>query len=60
MMGISRSSVGVSAENGRPDWSMKMVEDDDVVCQSSEFLSCIVVSSVLLWFWNFYLFMGFY
>ena len=29
-MGLSRSSVGVGAENGRPYWLMKMVKDDDV------------------------------
>ena len=32
MMGLLRSLAGVGAENGRPDWSMKMVEDDDVGC----------------------------
>ena len=58
-MGLSRLSADVGAENGRSDWSMKMVGGDDVGCRSSEFLSCFVVSGVLLCFWNFYLFMGF-
>ena len=49
-MGLSGSSAGVGAENGRPDGSMKMVEDDDVGCRSSEFLSCFVVSGVFLCF----------
>ena len=50
MMGLSRSSVDVGAGNGRPNWSMKMVEDDGVGCQNSEFLSCFVVSGVVLYF----------
>ena len=32
MMGLSKSMVGVVGENGRPDWSMEMVDGGDVGC----------------------------
>ena len=36
-MGLSRSSTSVGAENGRPDWSMKMVGGDDVFVEVVSF-----------------------
>ena len=53
MMGLSRLSVGAGVENGRQEWSMKMVDGHDVGCRSSYFLSCFVESGVLFCFWNF-------
>ena len=53
MIGLSRSSACVGVESGRPDWSMQMVGGDDVGCRSGEFLSCFVVSGVVLYFWDF-------
>ena len=59
MMGLSKSMVSVMGENGRPDWSMKMVDGGDVSCRSSELLSWFVVSSALFCLENFWRFMGF-
>ena len=53
MMGLLRSTVGVGDENGRHDWSMRMVDESDVGCQRGELLSCWVFVSVLFCFWNF-------
>ena len=50
MMGLSKSMVDVVGENGRPEWSMKMVDGGDVGCRSSELLSWLVVSDVLFCF----------
>ena len=58
-MGLSGSSTGVSAENGRADvGSMKMVRGDDVGFRS-EFPSCFGVLGVLLVFLEFLAFYGF-
>ena len=57
MMGHSRSMVGVVGENGRPDWSTKMVDGSDVGGQGSELLSWFVVICFFLEF--FCLFIGF-
>ena len=54
MMGLSKSMVDVVGENGRPDWSMKMVDGGDVGCQSSDLLSWL---DVLFCFWNFSIFL---
>ena len=54
MMGHSRSTVGVMGENGRPDWSMKMVDGSDVDGRGSELLSWFVV------IWLFGIFLSFY
>ena len=54
MMGLSKSMVGVVGENGRPDWSMKMVDGSDVGGRGSELLSWL---DVLFCFWNFSIFL---
>ena len=59
MMGLSKSMVDVVGENGRPDWSMKIVDDGDVGDRSSELLSWLVVSDVLFCFGIFLSFYGF-
>ena len=56
MMGLSKLMVGVVGENGRPDWSMKMVNGGDVGCRSSELLSWLFVGCIIL-FWNFSIFL---
>ena len=43
MMGHSRLTVGVMGENGRPDWSTRMVDGSDVDGRGSELLSWFVV-----------------
>ena len=59
MMGLSKLMVGVVGENGRLEWSMKMVDGGDVGCRSSELLSWLVVLDVFFFLEFFYLFMGF-
>ena len=56
MMGLLKSMVGVVGENGRLDWSMKMVDGGDGDCRSSEWLSWL---DVLFCFCNFWFFMDF-
>ena len=59
MMGHSRLMVGVVGENGRPNWSTKMVDGSDVDGRGSELLSWFVVECVI-WFLEFFcLFIGF-
>ena len=55
MMGLSKSMVSVVGENGRPDWSMKMVDGGDVGGRGSELLSWLVIGCTIL-FWNFSVF----
>ena len=59
MMGLSRSTVGVGDENGRHDWSMRMVNENDVGCRRGELLSCWSFLSVLFleFFLTFYRFL---
>ena len=59
MMGLSKSMVGVVGENGRPDWSMKMVDGGDVSSRGSELLSWLVVGCIILFLEFFCLFIGF-
>ena len=60
MMGLLRSSVGVGGENGQSDWSMRMVEDDDVSYRSSDLLSWLLCVIVLVCFGHFLGFYGFF
>ena len=53
MMGLARSTVGVGDENGRHEWSMRMVDENVVGCRRGELLSCWVFLSGLFCFWNF-------
>ena len=39
----SRSSAGVGVEDGRQEWSMKMVDGHDVGCRTDDFLSCFCI-----------------
>ena len=55
-MGLSKSMVCVVGENGRPDWSMKMVDGGDVSGRGSELLSWLFVGCIIL-FWNFSIFL---
>ena len=43
----------VGGENGRADWSMRMVEDDDVGDRSSELLSWLLCVFALFYFGHF-------
>ena len=55
MMGLSRSTVGVDDENGRHDWSMRMVDENGVGCRRCGLLSWWLDLSVLSLFFGIYL-----
>ena len=57
MMGLSKSMVGVVGENGRPNWSMNMVDGGDVGFRSSELLSWLLCVIVLVCFGHFFRFL---
>ena len=59
MMGLSKSMVDVVGENGRPDWSTKMVDGSDVGGRGSELLSWFVVGCIIFFLEFFCLFIGF-